>query len=148
MSEERAMPVGLESSSMPARTCADLSTFSARSLASVYVRGGPLTRMPLPLKISGWLMWSDQFLRAAGSLMKSVPTSCARLASDRRLSGGQRYSSTSKALLKARNESKVSGRPRRPASLNASRLPVTSVTSSADACASIWSRSGASFRPS
>ena len=50
------MPVGLESSSMPVSTCAERRTFSARSLASTYVRGGPLTRMPMPLTISGWLI--------------------------------------------------------------------------------------------
>ena len=83
---------GLDSSSMPARTDADRRTFSPRSFASTNVRGGPLTRIPAPLKISGWLMWLDQFLRSAGSLMKSVPTSCARSSSDMRDLGGQRYS--------------------------------------------------------
>ena len=32
--ESRAMPIGLDSSSMPASTCAERSTFSASSLAS------------------------------------------------------------------------------------------------------------------
>ena len=35
MSEERAMPVGLESSSMPARTCADLRTDGLRPVQAV-----------------------------------------------------------------------------------------------------------------